>query len=122
MQLCPSHQVEAVGSCTRCGAFVCETCRRWMSEKPFCMPCLTRLGNKPSGEATLALLLATLGLVLWLPGIAAIVLANRELKRVERGEAPEASKDFATLARTLGWFDAVVGAGAIAVQLFRLFS
>jgi hypothetical protein len=118
MELCPAHQLAAVGSCTRCGRFVCEQCRRWMSEKPFCTDCLRRLGNKPSRDAVIALLLGTIGLVTFVPGIAAIVLAQRELKRIKAGEAPESGRDFATLARGLGIFELLVGGGVLMVKAF----
>ena len=90
-----------------------------MSEKPFCRECLQRLGDKPSREAVWALGLATLGMLLWVPGLFAIPLASRELQRIKAGEASEAGRDFASLARGLGWFDAVVGGIGIAVWVWR---
>jgi hypothetical protein len=119
MELCPAHQFASVGSCTRCGRFVCAQCRRWMAEKPFCSDCLGRLGHKPSGQAVVALLLATLGLALLLPGLVAFVLARRELGRIERGEAPEAGRDFVQLARGLAIFETLVAAGALVVLVLR---
>lgn len=121
MQLCAAHAQPSLGSCTRCGVFICEQCRKWMSEKPFCVECLRRLGDKPSRDAVWALGLATLGMLLWLPGIFAIVLANRELARIKEGHAPEAGRDFVSLARGLGWFEALVGGAGIAVWLYRAF-
>lgn len=121
MQVCAPHAQPSIGSCTRCGVFLCEQCRKWMSEKPFCADCLRRLGDKPSREAVWALGLATLGILLWVPGIFAIVLASRELERIAAGQAPEAGRDFAGLARGLGWVEVVVGVVAAAVWLFRTF-
>jgi hypothetical protein len=108
MELCPAHQFTAVGSCTRCGQFICEQCRRWLSERPFCAECLRRLGDKPSREAVIVLLLATVGLLLPVLGPFAIVLARRELKRVDTGLAPSAGRDFSALARTLGIFEVLM--------------
>lgn len=122
MELCAPHGEASVGSCTRCGAFICERCRRWMSEKPFCAECLKRLGDRPSREAVWALGLATLGLLLWVPALVAFPLAQRELERIAQGRAPEAGRDFASLARALAGFVGVVGAVAIAVGLYRAFS
>lgn len=121
MELCAPHGRPAAGSCTRCGVFICEVCRKWMSEKPFCAECIRRIGDRPSREAVWALGVASLGLLLWLPGIVAIALATRELRRIEAGDAPEAGRDFASLARTLGWVEALVGAGALGVWLYRAF-
>jgi hypothetical protein len=121
MELCAAHRKPSLGSCTRCGVFVCDHCRKWMSEKPFCAECLRRLGDKPSREALWALGLATLGMLLWFPGLIAIPLAGRELERIRSGHAPEAGRDFASLARGLGWFEAAVGGAAIGVWLYRAF-
>ena len=79
-----------------------------MSEKPFCPECLTRLGDKASRDAVIALLLATLGLLIPVLGPVAIVLARRELRRVDEGKSPSASRDFSTLARTLGMFEVLM--------------
>jgi hypothetical protein len=54
------------------------------------------------------LLLATLGLVVLVLGPVAIVLAQREIKRVDEGKSPSAGRDFSTLARTLGVFEVLV--------------
>ena len=41
MELCPAHQFESVGSCTRCGRFVCAQCLTDLGSCPECLPQLT---------------------------------------------------------------------------------
>lgn len=50
----------------------------------------------------MALLLSTLGLCLGVPGLFGLVLAQRELGRIRRGEASAAGETNATLARAMG--------------------
>ena len=49
-------------------------------------------------------MLATLGFVGFIPGVFALVLAQREISAIERLEAPAAGESFARMARTIGWF------------------
>jgi len=58
-------------------------------------------------------------MLLWLPAIFAIALAHRELKRIKQGHAPEAGQAFASMARGLGWFVTVVGAGGFLLWFFQ---
>lgn len=99
---CPKHQAPATGTCARCGGFVCDACSKWQAEQRLCGTCFARLGEKPSREANLALLLSTFGLCLGVPGLFGLVLAQRELGRIRRGESSAAGEANATLARAIG--------------------
>ncbi|GMU58717.1 MAG: hypothetical protein AMXMBFR34_04800 [Myxococcaceae bacterium] len=118
--VCQPHQAPATGTCARCGVFVCDGCTKWQAEKRLCAGCFSRLGEKPSKEANLALLLSTFGLCLGVPGIFGLWLAQRELGRIRRGESPAAGEANALLARTIGVVSLVMLAFGVvwAVQEF----
>jgi len=99
---CPLHAAPAVGTCARCGAFTCEGCSRWQAEQRLCVSCFARLGEKPSRQATVALLLSTLGLCLGIPGLIGLWLGVQELRRIRRGESSAAGESTAELARNVG--------------------
>ena len=63
------------------------------------------LGQKPSRRATLALVFATVGFCVFVPGLVAIVLGHQELASIQRGESPGAGEGLARLARTMGYFE-----------------
>ncbi len=115
---CPNHpQVPADGTCSRCGTFLCEKCRKWQAGRMLCLRCHTvALGEKPSQRATLALVFATLGFVGFLPGVVALVLGYQELAAIRRGESPGSGHGWAVPARNVGWFHVVMLA-VIAVAL-----
>jgi hypothetical protein len=99
---CPQHQVPTAGTCARCGRFACDACSRWQTEQRLCVSCFERLGEKPSREANVALLLSTFGLCLGVPGLFGLALAQRELGRIRRGESSAAGEANALLARNVG--------------------
>lgn len=81
------------------------------------MPCLERLSKEgASSGATLALLLATLGLVTLVPAPLALWLAWRELKR---DGLTETSRDHARLARTLALLEIALGVLLIAFVIWN---
>ena len=104
--LCPLHpESRADGTCSRCGTFVCERCRKWQVGRMLCLRCHTvALGEKPSTRATVALVFATLGFCGFVPGIVGLVLGYRELGAIRRGESPGSGEGWAVLARNVGWF------------------
>ncbi len=103
---CPSHPDRpADGTCSRCGTFLCEKCRKWQVGRMLCLRCHTvALGEKPSQRATLALIFATVGFCGFLPGVVALVLGYQELAAIKRGESPASGHGWAVLARNVGWF------------------
>lgn len=111
--LCQPHEAPATGTCARCGAFVCDACSRWQAEQRLCAACFARLGEKPSRDANVALLLSTFGLCLGVPGVFGLVLGVRELRRIRRGEAPAAGQANAELARNVGVVSLVMLALAV---------
>lgn len=116
---CAPHGAAAIALCHRCGAFVCASCRRWQAEKPLCTRCVQRLGDKPSSQATIALVIATVGFFGFLPGIPAVFLGRRELARIRACQAPAAGESIASLAQGLGWFHLIAFAVTIAVVATR---
>lgn len=116
---CGPHGAPSVALCYRCGAFVCSSCRRWQAEKPLCTGCVQRLGEKPSAQATIALAVATVGFCGFLPGIPAVFLARRELRRIRECQAPAAGESLATLAQGLGWFHVIAFAATLLVVATR---
>lgn len=104
--LCPLHPESlADGTCSRCGTFVCERCRKWQVGRMLCLRCHTvAIGEKPSTRATVALVFATLGFCGFVPGIVGLVLGHLELGAIRRGESPGSGEGWAVLARNVGWF------------------
>jgi hypothetical protein len=115
--LCATHpESPADGTCSRCGTFLCERCRKWQAQRMLCLRChKVALGEKPSKRAMTALAFATLGFCGFLPGLVAIVLGHQEVAAIRRGEAPGSGEGLAVLARNVGWFHlamlVVVGVG-----------
>ena len=109
-RLCASHpEVEACAVCDRCGAFVCSSCRRELDGSALCVACEDRRKNRPpSPEAKASLVLALLGPLGLLPGIAGGVLAWRELERIRKGESPATGEGYCRLAQALGVLYALV--------------
>ncbi len=115
-RFCATHpEVEASDVCGRCGAFVCQPCRRESDGRVTCVACEERRKNRPpSPEAKASLVLALLGPLGLLPGIAGGVLAWRELERIRRGESPATGEGWCRLAQALGVLYALVlGLGVI---------
>ncbi|ATB48402.1 DUF4190 domain-containing protein [Corallococcus macrosporus] len=104
--LCPLHpERPAEGTCSRCGTFLCEGCRKWQVGRMLCLRCHTvALGEKPSQRATLALIFATAGFIGFVPGLVGLVLGYQELAAIRRGAAPGSGEGWAILARNVGWF------------------
>jgi hypothetical protein len=104
--LCATHpDTPADGTCSRCGLFICERCRRWQVGRMLCLRChKVALGEKPSRRATLALVFATAGFCGFVPGVVAIFLGHQELAAIYRGEAPGSGEGIARLARNVGYF------------------
>lgn len=111
----------AVDTCTRCGGFTCDACLQLLGEEAFCATCYQRreVTGRASARATIALLLAGGGLFFGVfTGVPALLLAWREAKAIERGDAPLSSRAFVTVARVLGWVSValtVLGVGALVV-------
>jgi hypothetical protein len=113
---CASHpDVAAVATCVRCGSFLCGDCTELVGESPYCAPCVAvlRRDAKPSRVVQVALGLNVLGLVclpcsLALPlptlvaGLAGVVLAGRELRRISRGLGAERGRMQARVVLSLG--------------------
>jgi len=108
-QRCAVHsEMDACAVCDRCGAFLCEACRHTAEEKTICAACEDRRSNRPpSREAVVALVLAALGPLGLLPGLAGGLLGWRELGRIKRGESPASGEGYARLAQALGALYAV---------------
>jgi hypothetical protein len=76
---CAAHRRNAaVGSCARCGIFMCELCRTEADGRSICTPCFERLadeGTLHSAETRyrdylgLSWLCGLVGLLCWLPGV-----------------------------------------------------
>lgn len=113
---CASHpDVAAVATCARCGNFLCGDCTELAGESPYCAPCVVVLRReaKPSRVVQVALALNVVGLVclpcsLALPlptlvaGLAGVVLAGRELRRIGRGQGAERGRTQARVVLSLG--------------------
>jgi hypothetical protein len=110
-----------VATCARCGSFLCGDCTEVVGESPYCAPCVAvlRREGRPSWVVQVALGLNVLGLaclpcslVLPLPtlvaGLAGVVLATRELRRIHRGEGPLRGLTQARVTRALGWGNLVL--------------
>lgn len=109
---CALHpDLQAVESCSRCGAFVCAGCLEFhLDGGTRCQNCMNReRTEKPSGRAIAALVFAILGVQCGLlPGIIGLVLGTAELSAIERGEAPAAGKSLARGGQILGAISAVL--------------
>jgi hypothetical protein len=118
-QRCAAHpEADSCAVCERCGAFLCEACRRTVDEKILCAACEERRSNRPpSREATVALILAALGPVGILPGLVGGFLGWRELKRIRDGASPASGEGWARLAQALG---ALYAVALVAVLLWAL--
>jgi uncharacterized paraquat-inducible protein A len=104
---CAAHpDAPATALCHRCGAFLCAACSRPYGRDALCPVCATRLALAPevSLQAWVAFGLGIAGLAcgLLLPGVAAWVLATRELRRIDAGTAPPGGRTYALAARILG--------------------
>lgn len=109
---CALHpDVQAVESCSRCGAFVCASCLEYhLDGGARCQGCMNReRTERPSGRAVAALVFAILGIQCGLlPGIIGLVLGTAELSAIERGEAPAAGKAIARGGQIIGAISAVL--------------
>lgn len=109
--MCPAHaSTQAVEVCERCGRFVCAGCLEFSQDGgAMCTECHA----KPHGRSSRSGL--ALGLVLgaWAGCVPlapiGVALAWMELRAIERGEAPEASKQGAHWALGLGAAQIVLG-------------
>ena len=119
---CGNHpDAPAVALCARCGVFVCARCRHATVASELCDRChALYVKGKPSREANLALLLATLGFVAVIPGVVALFLAQKELRRVDAARSPLAGRSVAELARVLGIFHLLVLVVLIVIAASRL--
>ncbi|WP_224249208.1 hypothetical protein [Hyalangium gracile] len=102
--------------CSRCGTFLCGDCTEVLGEEAFCADCMDWLRrNGPPSRAVKWLIggciagIFVFPLVLFLAavphlvlGVAAMRVATRELRRIERGEGPLRGIPQAKVARALG--------------------
>lgn len=118
---CRVHgEAPAVEVCRRCGAFLCAECR---GNEVLCGHCLAHHGRKPvaSAQAWVSLYLGLAGLACgFLPGVVGLVLAQRELERIARGESSPAGRALANAGRLLGWLNAALLAVVGVLLLSRL--
>ncbi len=115
--LCPRHQVPAIKTCSRCGAFTCERCIEQADDGDWwCSTCLgrseVRLAASPRARRALWMALAGLHGVLPLLPVA-FWFAQSEWRAIDRGAAPPAGRPWAQAAR---W----VSAGAVAAWVVGL--
>ncbi|WP_164017770.1 hypothetical protein [Pyxidicoccus trucidator] len=103
---CATHpQVSATAVCHRCGRFVCDSCARPVENDVLCGDCVWRQALAPevSSRAWVAFGLGLAGLLCGLvPGMVGWVVAESELRRIKRGEAPVGGRTFAEAARLIG--------------------
>ncbi|HJL18755.1 MAG TPA: DUF4190 domain-containing protein [Sandaracinaceae bacterium LLY-WYZ-13_1] len=105
---CHQHaDAAAVGTCDRCGVYVCAACRRFYDYVPLCSDCYDRRSHAApaSPRARWSVLLAILGVAfVVIPfGIPAVFLAHTELAAIERGQASAGGRGTARAAVLLGW-------------------
>lgn len=109
---CATHpQDAAVEVCRRCGSFVCGSCLQLLASGVFCPPCYERsnASAKASPQAIASLVLGLVGLnCMFVPGVVGLVLAQKELRRIEEGSSPEAGRNLARGGRILGWINVVL--------------
>lgn len=103
---CSTHpDVSATSVCRRCGRFLCASCARPFEKDVMCGDCLWRQALAPevSRRAWVAFWLGVAGVVFGLvPGVIGWVVAETELRRIDRGEAPSGGRTFAEAARIVG--------------------
>jgi len=79
--ICPAHPENvSVGTCQRCGNFVCVVCRTAWQKRTLCVECVTRAldDRTPTavvGQITASALSIILGIVAWVIMAGAIILA-----------------------------------------------
>lgn len=102
--LCASTGAPAIGTCERCGQFVCADCQRVEAAVSLCLACWSRpeLRLEPSPRAKRALWLALGGLHGLLPLLLiSLWVAGRELQAIEAGRAPTAGRPWVVTARLI---------------------
>jgi len=121
MPSCPTHPAaSAVAICGRCGKFVCGECLELAGESPLCLECLERArGGPASRRATASMVLGLVGLLCgFVPGVVGLLLARRELRAIERSEAPTAGRGRAKVGWVLGALNLAFLLAAIAGAIF----
>ncbi|MFP2905908.1 hypothetical protein ACLESD_12785 [Pyxidicoccus sp. 3LFB2] len=122
---CAAHpDVSATAVCHRCGGFLCAACTRPVEGDVLCGGCVWRRALAPevSGRAWVAFWLGVSGLVCGLvPGVVGWVMAESELRRIDRGEAPSGGRTYAEAARIVGKACTVV-LGLMALALLQWFT
>lgn len=131
MTICPAHPgVEADGTCSRCGVFVCVTCAPMDQVPRRCRACDLVLQTPPSTRATVSLWLAVGGFPLvCVPyaaflvvgtALSAAVLGALEVKAISLGQAPTTGLRRAQLGRGLGFLQlGLLALLALALYFFR---
>ena len=100
---CADHpDVLALGTCGRCGSFVCERCAQpGLEAQLLGLRCLERSGLHSTPRAVTALVLATLTFLGGVPGVFALILANAELREAHDGKVLPDGVLHAKLARSI---------------------
>lgn len=107
-ETCVNHPDKAAaGQCSTCGRSFCYGCGMVTPDGRFyCRSCANSgVGFKktgPSNMAVLALILSIVGFSNCMTSVAGIVLGVIELKKIERGEAPEEGRNYARWAIIIG--------------------
>ncbi|MBX7115295.1 MAG: hypothetical protein K1X64_13280 [Myxococcaceae bacterium] len=115
MAQCALHaDVDALGTCDRCGRFACGVCLQPRTTERFCPECAERMELRlaASGRAQLTLVLSLMSLncLVFLVPIA-LTLALIERQAIARGEAPEGGRS---------WINASLALCAVATGLWSL--
>ena len=95
----------AVAPCRRCGAVTCVACLALSGSRGWCRDCDERSRTGPASRRALASgVLGGLGLCCaFLPGLLGLVLGYTELRSIQRGDTPQAGREWAKAGVVLGW-------------------
>lgn len=102
---CGTHpEAPAVGTCRRCGTFVCDRCLRpETASASLCVHCDERQGRVLSRRTVWALALGCFAFLGGVPGVIALFLAWQEERSISLGEANADALPWLRITRRIVW-------------------
>jgi len=97
----------SVAPCRRCGTPTCVACLALSGARGWCRTCDEHSRSGPVSRRAMASgLLGGIGLCCaFVPGLLGLVLGYAELRSIERGDTPQAGREWAKAGVVLGWMN-----------------